>query len=55
MAIFEVTLVHKEKITVPANDAGDAIDKVMKDIETGKPTFTPNSWAVKEKVEVEKE
>jgi plastocyanin len=53
MAIYEVTLVHKEKITVPADSAADAVDRATKDVENRKVVFTPAQWSVKEKEETE--
>jgi len=51
--LYEVTLVHKEKITVPADNAADAVDRATKDTITRKVTFAPTQWAVKEKEEIE--
>jgi len=53
--LYEVTLVHKEKITVPADSAADAVDRATKDTQNRKVTFAPTQWAVKGKEELEKQ
>lgn len=47
--LYEVTLTHKEKMTLPAESASDAVAQAMADVQNRKVPFKPGQWGVKEK------
>jgi hypothetical protein len=49
--LYEVVLTHKEKLTIPAESASDAVAQAMKQAKDV--AFEPSQWSVKEKEEGE--